>query len=143
MLAALVGAGCEQAPFVDAERVRRGQAQASFTLDPADVKRGQAVYEKHCLKCHGESGRGTVLDWRIRDADGHLPPPPLNDSSHTSLLATNELLDSVREGSGKMPAWKNRLSEREIQNVVTYIKSLWTPAVYRLWWSTELNAQKG
>lgn len=146
VLATLVVAGCEQTPVGDAERAKRGQPQASFKLDSTDVKRGQAVYEKNCLTCHGEAGRGKVLDWRIRDADGHLPPPPLNDSAHTPLLATNELLDIVREGSpagsGKMPAWKKRLSERDIVNVVTYIKSLWTPAVYRLWWSTELRTQE-
>ncbi|MBT9568626.1 MAG: cytochrome c [Thiobacillus sp.] len=143
VLAALVVVACEQAPVGDAERVGVVQPRASFKLDAAEVKRGQALYEKHCLGCHGESGRGTVLDWRIRDGDGQLPPPPLDDSARTSLLATGELLDIVREGRGNMPAWKNTLSERDMERVVTYIKSLWTPAVYRLWWSTELRAQKG
>ncbi|MFP5418874.1 MAG: c-type cytochrome [Gammaproteobacteria bacterium] len=142
LLAALAVAGCEQAPFGDAERARRGPVQARFQLDPADIKRGRAVYQRHCLTCHGPAGKGTVLDWRIRDADGRLPPPPLDDSSRTSLLATGELLDIVREGRGNMPPWKHTLSGREIEDVVTYIKSLWTPAVYRLWWSVELRAQK-
>lgn len=147
MLAGLMVSGCEQTPVGDAERAKRGQPQASFKLDSAEVKRGQAVYHKHCLKCHGELGKGTVLGWRIRDAEGHLPPPPLDNTARTSLLTTSELLEIVSEGSpageGKMPGWKGKLSEREIENVVSYIKSLWSPAVYQLWWSIELSAQAG
>ena len=47
----------------------------------------------------------------------------------------------IREGSpggqGNMPAWKGKLSEQEMQDVVTYIKSLWSDEVYGLWWQME------
>jgi len=36
-----------------------------------------------------------------------------------------------------MPAWKDKLGEQEIRDVVTYIKSLWSEPVYRLWWKAE------
>jgi mono/diheme cytochrome c family protein len=36
-----------------------------------------------------------------------------------------------------MPALKNVLSESEMQDVVVYIKSLWSDPVYRLWWKLE------
>ena len=140
-LAATLGlAGCGQS----GEEAAAPRSPATFELDRADVRRGQAVYEKHCLACHGKAGAGTVLAWRIRDADGHLPPPPLDGSARAALKTNDELLAIVRDGSppgaGKMPAWKNRLPERDIVAVVTYIKSLWTPAVYRLWWNAERQA---
>jgi mono/diheme cytochrome c family protein len=51
------------------------------------------------------------------------------------------LLDVIREGSpggqGNMPAWKDTLSEQKMQDVVAYIKSLWSDEVYQLWWKME------
>lgn len=119
-----------------------GEAEGSETpierkQDPAQVARGKAVYDKVCLECHGAGGKGQPSDWRVRDADGHFPPPPLDDSAHAWHHPTAVLLDVIREGSppgqGKMPAWKGKLSEQEVQDVVAYIKSLWSDEVYALW----------
>ena len=89
------------------------------------------------MECHGAEGRGQAGDWRVRDADGHYPPPPLDDSAHAWHHPTAVLLEVIREGSpqgqGKMPAWKGKLTEQEMQDVVAYIKSLWSDPVYRLW----------
>ena len=137
---------CEQAPFGAADRTPRGATRLAFELDPDDIRRGRQIYEKHCLSCHGPAGTGTVLAWRIRDADGHLPPPPLDGSARAALLRHDALVAIIRDGSpsgsGKMPGWNTRLSAREIENVVSYIRSLWTPAVHRLWWNAEQHAPK-
>jgi mono/diheme cytochrome c family protein len=128
-------AGCDGTPSA-------GLSEGSETLierklDPSQVARGKAVYEKHCLECHGASGRGLPGDWRVRDASGRFPPPPLDDSAHAWHHPTAALLEVIREGSpqgqGNMPAWKGRLSEQEMQDVVVYIKSLWSDPVYELW----------
>jgi mono/diheme cytochrome c family protein len=123
-----------------------GQTEGSETLverelDPAQVARGKTVYEKYCLECHGVGGQGQPGDWRLRDANGHFPPPPLDDSAHAWHHPTAQLLEVIREGSpqgqGKMPAWKGTLSEAEMQDVVAYIKSLWSDEVYALWSKVE------
>ncbi len=146
VLAGLLGAGCEQAPFGGADQDRPDRLSSGHGLEPARVARGQVIYERHCLKCHGESGRGTVLDWRIRDADGHLPPPPLNGRAQAALQPASALLATIREGSpageGKMPGWKGTLSERDMQDVLAYIQSLWSAPVYRLWLTIEARSQK-
>lgn len=109
--------------------------------DPDQVARGRIVYDRHCAECHGADGKGQPGDWRVRDADGYYPPPPLDDSAHAWHHPTAVLLDVIRNGSlpgeGKMPALKNVLSESEMQDVVVYIKSLWSDPVYRLWWKLE------
>lgn len=132
-------AGCDGRPSTG--RAEAGEAMAERKLDAAQVARGKAVYERHCLECHGTGGQGQPGDWRIRDADGHFPPPPLDDSAHAWHHPTAVLLEVIREGSpggqGKMPAWEGKLTEQQMQDVVMYIKSLWSEEVYRLWWKME------
>lgn len=110
-------------------------------LDAAQIARGSAIFEKNCAECHGANGKGQPGDWRIRDADGKYPPPPLDDSAHAWHHPTTVLMEAIRDGSpggeGNMPAWKGKLSEQEMQDTVVYIKSLWTDPVYRLWLKLE------
>ena len=110
-------------------------------LDAAQITRGSAIFDKNCAVCHGPAGQGLPGDWRIRDADGKYPPPPLDDSAHAWHHPTAVLLEAVRDGSpngeGNMPAWKGKLSEPDMQDVVVYIKSLWSDEVYRLWMKLE------
>lgn len=117
------------------------KAAVGRELDAAQVARGKSVYQKHCIECHGVDGKGLPGDWRVRDADGMYPPPPLDDSAHAWHHPTAVLLAAIRDGSppgeGKMPAWKGRLSEHEMQDVVAYIKSLWSDPVYKLWQKME------
>ncbi|NDP48209.1 MAG: cytochrome c [Sulfuriferula multivorans] len=144
MLAGLMAGGCERWPFGESGK---GKSSLNRDLDSDQVLRGESLYKKHCLKCHGEEGKGRVLDWRIRDADGHLPPPPLSDIARTSHYPTAVLIEIIREGSpagqGKMPAWKGKLTEQEMQDVLTYIKSLWSDPVYQLWRNMERHSLEG
>ncbi|HEX7972230.1 MAG TPA: c-type cytochrome [Thiobacillus sp.] len=130
-------AGCDKMPSAGMSRGGGSATPLERKLDPAQVARGKAVYEKACMECHGVGGRGQPGDWRIRDADGYYPSPPLDDSAHAWHHPTAVLLQVIRDGSppgqGKMPAWKGKLSEKEMQDVVAYIKSLWSDEVYALW----------
>lgn len=135
LLAVLMLTACERTPFSTAatppDRYQGAQ----------QIARGQAVYTQHCMTCHGVEGKGPPGDWRIRDADGRFPPPPLDDSAHAWHHPTADLLEMIRDGSpggqGNMPAWKGKLSEQAMQDVVAYIKSLWSDPVYQLWWKME------
>lgn len=141
LLAGLALTGCDDAPSGLGGGAGADEAPLDRKLGSAQVARGKAVYEAHCMTCHGPGGKGQPGDWRIRDADGYYPPPPLDDSAHAWHHPTAALLETIRDGSpqgqGRMPAWKGTLSEREMQDVVAYIKSLWSDPVYRLWWKME------
>lgn len=140
LIGALVLAGCEEGAS-PLPGLQSDTAPVVRNLDAQQVERGREVYAKHCMECHGENGKGQPGDWRIRDAQGRFPPPPLDDSAHAWHHPTAVLLEVIREGSpggqGNMPAWKGKLSEQEMQDVVTYIKSLWSDEVYGLWWQME------
>lgn len=138
MLLAL--AACDRSAETQADAAA---ARPALRPTPAQVERGRLVYAKHCLQCHGPEGRGQPGDWRVKRANGMYPPPPLDDSAHAWHHPTAELKKRIREGSppdvGDMPAWQGRLSETEIDDVVAYIKSLWSPKVWAHW--TEIEAR--
>ena len=143
MLAGLLLSACDKTPEPVAAQMPASADEGPLVrhLDPTQVARGSAVYEKNCMECHGANGKGQPGDWRVRDAKGMYPPPPLDDSAHAWHHPTAVLMEAIRDGSpggqGNMPAWKGRLTEQEMQDVVAYIKSLWSDPVYRLWLKME------
>ncbi len=148
LLPTLLLAACDKAPetaaalpSISGPSVEVEDGPLDRQSDPVQVARGRAVYDAHCMTCHGPEGKGQPGDWRIRDAQGNYPPPPLDDSAHAWHHPTAVLLEAVRDGSpggqGNMPAWKDKLTEEQMQDVVAYIKSLWSDPVYRLWLKLE------
>lgn len=82
----------------------------------ADLGLGQAIYQQNCAVCHGPSG------------EGRPPAPPMNRLGHAHHHPDWELqmvIEQGRTGLGEMPAWKGKLSDREIEAVIAYIKTLW------------------
>jgi mono/diheme cytochrome c family protein len=108
------------------------------------VSRGNAVYRQHCAVCHGPEGKGPPGDWRVRGSDGRYPPPPLDDTAHAWHHPTQVLHEAVRHGipNTNMPAWGDKLSDQEIEDVVAYIKSLWSDDVYAIWHDIERRSSE-
>lgn len=110
-------------------------------FDPGQVARGRAAYEHYCQSCHGQQGKGQAGDWRARGPDGKYPPPPLDDSAHAWHHPTKVLHQVIRQGSpggtGNMPAWKDVLTDAQIDDLIVYIKSLWSDEVYAVWHDIE------
>ncbi|MEW6132065.1 MAG: c-type cytochrome [Pseudomonadota bacterium] len=114
--------------------------------NPEQVERGRQIYEKHCMECHGAEGKGQPGDWRVKGANGMYPPPPLDDTAHAWHHPTAVLKQRIREGSppgvGDMPSWDGKLTEAEIDDVVVYVKSLWSPEVFRHWVEIEMRSMQ-
>jgi mono/diheme cytochrome c family protein len=137
--------GCDRSPG-DGPRLDPAKRSviAARGLDFQRAEAGLAVYEKHCLACHGKDGVGQAGDWRVKRADGMYPPPPLDDSAHAWHHPTQVLRKAIEQGSppgvGDMPAWKGRLQDQEIDDVIVYIKSLWSDEIYGRWLEIERHA---
>jgi mono/diheme cytochrome c family protein len=84
-------------------------------------KEGKALYERHCSRCHGVAGDGLGPD--IKD----LIVPPANFRSAKSRIKTDmELYLAIKYGVlfSPMHGWEDRLSDQEIWDVLSYIRSL-------------------
>ena len=99
-----------------------------------DAVRGRAVFEKHCVACHGSDGKGTG------PAAASLPVKPANLTDCRRTAEDDiEMIDAIIHHGGAyagmspvMPAWDKVLTSMEIADVATYEKSLcddpdWVP----------------
>lgn len=107
-------------------------------LDPTSVHAGRAVYQARCASCHGARGEA-IPEWKRPDTQGNYPPPPHDSSGHTwhhadgllyRIVATG-ITDTTSRRPSRMPAFGDTLSPAEIRDVITYLKTLWTPAQRR------------
>jgi len=87
-------------------------ALAATGAGAADVQRGASLYSLHCASCHGASGMPV------------MPGAP-NFRRFDSLLRPDTmLLQSIRSGRGTMPGFMGVLKDREILDVIAYLRTL-------------------
>jgi putative ABC transport system permease protein len=88
---------------------------------PGAVAAGKTLYEQHCLECHGEAGAGDGMA-----GEGMKPPPAdLTDALWRYGSTDGEIFTIVRTGSRDgMKAFKDKLKDGEIWDVVTYVRTL-------------------
>lgn len=105
------------------------------TLDPAQVARGQQVYNQSCASCHGPNLQGQP-GWATPGPDGLQLPPAHDDSGHTWHHSDRVLYETIRDGMNdplkpnsplRMPAFKSKLSDAEVRAVIEFMKSYWSP----------------
>ena len=127
----------------DSEGINAGLPVPETSPRQYDAKQlalGEKVYQTNCSNCHGDQAQGDA-NWRKKDADGHYPAPPLNGSGHAWHHSTEVLKNVINNGSpqgkGKMPAWKGKLSKKEINAVVVWFQSAWPQPVYDAWYEMQ------
>lgn len=78
------------------------------------VTSGKSIFKRFCSECHGGRAQG-ALNWKTKLSNGSYPPPPLNGTGHTWHHDMNLLLKTINDGGrsfgGKMPSFKDTLSE--------------------------------
>lgn len=73
---------------------------------------GADDYKAKCAMCHGADGKGAMAK-----------KMGSQDLAGTSM-STAEIAKVVTDGKGKMPAFKGKLSDDQIQAVAAYVKTL-------------------
>ena len=111
--------------------------QVLRTYDLAQIARGRNLYRKNCAECHGKNAEGAP-NWRQKNPNGKYPPPPLNGTGHAWHHPMNALRMTIRDGTqkigGNMPAWGGKLSEQEIDDIITWFQSEWPDEIWQAWY---------
>ncbi len=122
------------------------QSSVARTVDFAQVARGGSLYKQYCAECHGVKGEGAP-NWRQRDSDGLFPAPPLNGSGHAwhhpKAMLQYVIANGSPGGQGRMPAWKDKLSTEEINDIIAWFMSRWPDQAYQAWHRMNERAKKG
>ena len=101
------------------------------------IARGKIVYESNCVSCHQVNLVGAE-NWKGVDKDGHRKAPPLNGTGHTwhhddaSLhnIIKYGLAKIVKNYEGKMIGFGDKINDKQIDSVLSYIKSHWEDEIY-------------
>ena len=83
------------------------------------VKNGQKQYNIHCAACHTKTGNGTKS---IISQNGWVVSNILEDVTYNR--SDDELYDIIDQGIRSMPGYGKKLSDKEMWQIVTYVRAL-------------------
>ena len=76
----------------------------------------KSLYKAKCAACHGVDGNASVIGKKLGARDFSMP--------EVMKQTDTELTDIVCKGKNKMPAYKEKLKEAEIKDLVGYLREL-------------------
>ena len=101
------------------------------------IAKGKIVYQNNCVSCHLVNLVGAE-NWKGLDEDGHRKAPPLNGAGHTwhhddatlHNIIKYGLAKLVKNYEGKMIGFGDKINDKQIDSVLSYIKSHWEDEIY-------------
>lgn len=89
-------------------------------LDASAAEQGAETFQSTCASCHGERGYGNGV------ASSSLNPKPKNLAELQSQVGDDYLFWKISDGSlgTAMLAWKGILTEEQIWELVSFIRTL-------------------
>lgn len=106
----------EPAPLFSATRIK------------GDVAHGRQLYAEHCATCHGANGgggKGTGITFS-RPRDLPIMAPALNNSGFLAAATDSMIRENLkrgREGTPMVSFLKNGLKEKDIDDIVSFVRS--------------------
>ncbi|HEX9443829.1 MAG TPA: cytochrome c [Candidatus Binatia bacterium] len=94
-----------------------------------DKAEGKKYYTTYCSSCHGESGKGdgaAAVSLPVKPAD-HTDGTVMNQIPDKVLF---EIISKGGQAAGKssfMPGWGSQLKEKQIRDIVAYLRSIANP----------------
>lgn len=85
--------------------------------DQESIKRGQALYQKHCMDCHGQEGRGDG----VMAQDNDLNPANLREL--VKRVNNFDFFMEVSKSKEQMPGWAQPLDRDQRRDLSHYIQT--------------------
>jgi mono/diheme cytochrome c family protein len=86
---------------------------------PEGSRRGQLLYSRFCLPCHGPQGRG---DGPV--AQRGYPPPPALQRDIALQYQDGEIFHIITYGLGNMPAYGSQMPREDRWLIVNHVRTL-------------------
>lgn len=87
-------------------------ALATNLTQASETKKGKELYSLYCSDCHGAMGISI------------MPDAPSFAKNESLMKSDFDLFDSISKGNNAMPLYQGILSDQEILDVITYIRTL-------------------
>lgn len=84
---------------------------------PDEFANARATYVKRCASCHGDNGQGGV-----GEIDGKKIKGPAFRSGHALNHSDADFVKQIDKGGDGMPAFGDKLSAKEIDDLVHFIR---------------------
>jgi mono/diheme cytochrome c family protein len=79
------------------------------------------LYRRYCVSCHGNDGKGKTSKGKFSHARD------LTDAEWQNDVSDERIFNSIMNGRnvrGNMPAFSNKLNEKEAESLVNFVRSL-------------------
>lgn len=95
------------------QRIALFSFMLALALPPLAAAQSAAdTYKAKCAGCHGADGSKSMMGAK-----------PLN-GAEVQGMSDADLTGAITNGKGKMPAYKDKLSETQIKDLVAYVRTL-------------------
>ena len=91
---------------------------AKTMKEAASAADARTIYNRQCVSCHGRDGRGQTRKGRQTRARDMTMAEWQDD------VSDERLFNSISNGRGKMPAFRKKLSENDIDALVSLIRRM-------------------
>ena len=92
---------------------KQGHGRAQTAINPA------VTYTKNCATCHGRDGRADTFKSKHR-----YHARDLTDARWQTETSDERILDSIRNGRGRMHAFGKKLTNEQITSLLSYVRGL-------------------
>lgn len=118
----------------ESETSSRKDVTLNRSFSTESLFNGVRLFHEHCAQCHGPEAQGHP-DWQNPKV---AAAPPLNGTGNEWKRRKQDMIAVIKNGMQRggepvMPGWKGRLSDREIEDIITWYQALWPVEVYEKW----------
>ena len=93
-------------------------ASFSGAVPSPNAASAAALYARNCASCHGRDGRAKTAKAKSNHARN------VADADWQNRVSDERIFNAIMNGKGKMPSYSKKLSEQEIDSLVSYVRSL-------------------
>ena len=129
----IVACGKKEPPVTTAQQIAQ-TLRTGRPFSTASLLRGVKLYQENCAQCHGPDAQGHP-DWANPKV---IAAPPLDGNGNVWKRRKQDLIAIIKNGANRqgqpvMPAWKDRLSDQDIEDIIDWFQALWPADVYERW----------